>query len=253
MKQSPRPSRTPSNLSQSVHHRLNMYALATSAVGVGALALARPSEAKIVYTPAHTLIETNQTIPLDLNHDGKADFSFRNLSDTFEGSVEGFLSVLPAQKRNGVEGDTTYNRAFALPAGTQVGPKGLFVSVQDISMISANATHRCFGKWNNVKNRYLGLKFIIKQKTHFGWARLNASCNSPNNKIKALLTGYAYETIPNKPIVTGKTKGPVDIGKVEQPNPAYLAVPRTATLGLLAMGAPALSIWRREESVGVAE
>jgi hypothetical protein len=24
----------------------------------------------------------------------------------------------------------------------------------------------------------------------------------------ATLTGYAYETIPNKPIITGKTKGP---------------------------------------------
>jgi hypothetical protein len=26
--------------------------------------------------------------------------------------------------------------------------------------------------------------------------------------VRALLTGYAYETIPNKPIITGKTKGP---------------------------------------------
>ena len=27
-------------------------------------------------------------------------------------------------------------------------------------------------------------------------------------KNTALLTGYAYETVPNKAIITGKTKGP---------------------------------------------
>jgi hypothetical protein len=52
VKHSPRPSRTPANLSQSVHHRINMYAIAAGAVGVGALALSQPSQAKIVYTPA---------------------------------------------------------------------------------------------------------------------------------------------------------------------------------------------------------
>ena len=28
------------------------------------------------------------------------------------------------------------------------------------------------------------------------------------NGVKALLTGYAYETIPGKAIITGHTKGP---------------------------------------------
>jgi len=41
-----------------------MYALAASAAGVGALALARPSEAEIVYTPAQVTIRINKTIPL---------------------------------------------------------------------------------------------------------------------------------------------------------------------------------------------
>jgi hypothetical protein len=52
VKHSRRSSRVLSNLSDSVHLRLNMYALAASAAGVGALALARPCEAEIVYTPA---------------------------------------------------------------------------------------------------------------------------------------------------------------------------------------------------------
>jgi hypothetical protein len=44
-------------------------------------------------------------------------------------------------------------------------------------------------------------------KTHFGWARLNVSCVYLH-AMNATLTGYAYEAIPNKSIVTGETKGP---------------------------------------------
>ena len=52
MKRSAR-SRKTANLSKSVTHQLNMYALSASAAGVGALALAQPAEAKVIYTPAH--------------------------------------------------------------------------------------------------------------------------------------------------------------------------------------------------------
>jgi hypothetical protein len=55
------------------------------------------------------------------------------------------------------------------------------------------------------KQAYLGLKFTIKGQVHYGWARLGYI--SANHPAKAKLTGYAYETIPNKPIVAGKTHG----------------------------------------------
>jgi hypothetical protein len=51
MKRSRRTTKTPSNLSQLAHKRLNMYALAASAAGVGMLVLAQPADAKIVYIP----------------------------------------------------------------------------------------------------------------------------------------------------------------------------------------------------------
>jgi hypothetical protein len=66
------------------------------------------------------------------------------------------------------------------------------------------------------------------------------------------LTGYAYETIPNKSIIAGRTKGTDEVSKVERPLPEVVraSAPRPATLGMLAMGAPGLSIWRREEAGG---
>jgi hypothetical protein len=151
---------TPSNLSDSIHQQLNMYAVMASAAGVGMLALSHPSEAKIVYPPAHTLIDSGQTVPLDLNRDGKADFSFQNYSNTSEGSEQGFLTVITAQAKNSVDGEAVYDRALALKAGTRVGPKARFISLHSISKVSADAAERCFGNCSNAKNRYLGLRFV---------------------------------------------------------------------------------------------
>jgi hypothetical protein len=74
-----------------------------------------------------------------------------------------------------------------------------------------------------VKNRYLGVMFKIKGKIHYGWARLSVQVQFPLT-ITATLTGYAYETIPNKAIIAGKTKGPEDTAE------------QTATRGRLALG-----------------
>src|SRR5690349_15424476 len=74
MKRSPRP-RAAAELSKSLNHQLSMYALATSAAGVGLLALASPAKAKIIYTPAHVKVFLGvQPVPVDLNHDGTVDF-----------------------------------------------------------------------------------------------------------------------------------------------------------------------------------
>jgi hypothetical protein len=101
--------------------------------------------------------------------------------------------------------------------------------------------------WFNVKDRYLGFKFQIGGKTHYGWARLNARLQG--SKITLVLTGYAYETIPGKAIIAGQTKGSENAGGAESIATPTASTDESATLGALAMGAPGLSIWRRKESV----
>ena len=250
--------RIPSNLSASVHQRLNMYALAATASGVGMLALPQAIEAKIVYTPAHVVIGRNSKIALDLNHDGKTDFNFQEtfITTTSVGEAHSLiLSALPARKANQIWG--VNHHASALPAGVRVGPKGRFSYAKktmavDVYQDGTGGSGTCGGLWNNVKRRYLGFKFSINGKTHFGWARLNVACITTygNHQINGLLTGYAYETVPNKPIITGKTDG---ANHIEQPVPASLTspTPKPATLGSLAMGSPGLSIWRRKQSMDV--
>jgi hypothetical protein len=231
-------------MSDSVHQQLNMYALAATAAGVGMLAGAQPTEAKIVYTRAHHLIGKNAHYSLDLNHDGVADITFVNLYGCNFDYCYDVLNANPAGG-NGVEGAKGFlgiPYAYALNAGAHIGPKHPFSG-----QLMASSNMGTLGQWLNATNRYLGLRFQIKGKIHYGWARLNVHLTG--GIIKALLTGYAYETIPNKPIIAGKTKAADEVSSVDQANAATFSAPaaKPAALGVLAMGSPGLSIWRRDE------
>jgi hypothetical protein len=80
--------RKAANLSASLDHQLNGYALAASAAGVALLALAPPAEAKIIYTPAHAKVG-GHAVGMDLNHDGIVDF-YLNIYGRYSSS---FLSA----------------------------------------------------------------------------------------------------------------------------------------------------------------
>ena len=203
--------RKPSKLSESLHERLNAYALAASAAGVGMLALTQPSEAKTVYTPIHHVIKIGESYDLDLNRDGEADFRLvHRVVNTDSGHASSlYASAASFANKNEVQG-TMGSHSFlasALKRGARI-PKGHFsykgVMAYACTAIFCSKYNR--GNWINVTNRYLGLKFRIHGKTHYGWARLTVQIQYPATAM-ATLTGYAYETIPNKPIIAGKTHG----------------------------------------------
>ena len=206
MKPSPR---VPKQLAESLHRQLSAYALAASAAGVGLLALAQPVEGKIIYTKAHKQIGLNITLHLDLNHDGVTDFNLKNFFSATgtPGTAFGSLTVSPAGQGNAIWGHTAFRRGYAsaLYAGIRVGPKGRFLPGAGSMADAASRSSICTGAWANVANRYLGLKFVIKGQTHFGWARLNVTCN--HGALSPLLTGYAYETVADRPILTGRERG----------------------------------------------
>jgi hypothetical protein len=146
--------------------------------------------------------------------------------------------------------------ATALRKGAVIGPtdkfqagKGLMAGGFCETQISSS---RVFGPFANTTQRYLGLKFKVNGKVHYGWARFSsitaAACNG-GPAVSATLTGYAFETIAGKSIIAGKTEGPDN--DIEVPNASLTApTPEPATLGILALGSSGLSIWRREEPVG---
>jgi len=211
-----------------------MYALAATAAGVGMLALSQAAEAKIVYTKTHVAILPKHSYKLRLNHE-QTDFTLANI--TFCSDYCNYEFWLTCAAGNSAIGQLTsgYVWGLALKQGSRIGtgqgffPKGAFLVV---------GTGVIFvGHWVNVTNGYLGLKFRIGGKTHYGWARMTVETGAPPTpnapRISATLTGYAYETIPNKPIIAGKTKGP-DVVTVQP-----------ASLGRLAQGSAGLAAWRK--------
>jgi hypothetical protein len=256
MKPSSRPGRAMRELPFSTHQRLNMYALAAGAAGAGVLAIASPAEAKIIYTPAHvSILGPRGSYQLDLNHDGVTDFTIANTTNY---NTDQAFSNLFAKgpNGNGVVGTFVYRGfppvAHAFNAGSQIGAFDHFFQGEAklVSYYSGGGGMSAHGNWVNVTDRYLGVKFKIKGTNHYGWVRFTVKVLKQGLHIRAELTGYAYETDVDKPIVAGATSG-----SEGEEKPEAIAAPgapvsvKDAGLGVLALGSSGLAIWRREESL----
>lgn len=228
-----RSSRPRTNLSDSLHRQLNMYALAAGAAGVGVLATAQPGEAKIVYTPAHLVVKLGDRDCVDMNHDGVADFCLAIPFDEGGCFVD---AVAGSSRKDGIAGSRKRFGVLAIRAGAEIGPGRNFINT---SVFQPMAYYYCAfpatwsGLWvvggkghKGLTNRYVGIKFKIDGKTHYGWARCSVYPGKTSQPL--VMTGYAYETIPRKPVIAGQTKG--------QDAVALPVDTEAGTLGHLALG-----------------
>jgi hypothetical protein len=237
-------------VSDALSRRLDLYVLAASAAGTGLLTFAQPAQGEIVYTPANQSIDANTHFNLDLNHDGVPDFQIWN-EYSFRVAIEAKLGIKPLVAANRIAGNSEY--AAALPGGVTIGGNERFPQKGDGIMVwwfySFSSTICCgsYGPWRNVKDRYLGLKFLVDGQTHYGWARLNVSIKDAN--ITAKLTGYAYETEAGKPIDAGQTTETGTNMPLIMPPVDSRRSRQVSALGLLAAGCEALPIWRRDNEL----
>jgi hypothetical protein len=237
-------ARAAAPLATRLDKQLFTYAAAAGAAGVGLLAAAQPAQARIIYKHASIPINVDATTPFDVNNDGATDFSFSNYYingarrkgkiHRDEGTYQAGVSVGPAQAGNAIVEATSNGKvlgAAALTPGRHVGPKKQFgVSWLEMANAAGNYTGGggASGPWLRVSDAYLGFKFNIKGKLHYGWARIKWNGLGETEYI----TGYAYETIANKSIKTGQKKGTDSAS--------------SATLGSLAQGASGLSAFRNK-------
>lgn len=277
--QSGNSTRTPATISARLNKGLAAYVAAASAAGVGLLAGAQPADAEVVYTPANTPILINTPVALDLNNDGVVDFQLSNnygggfaksctICSFFEHAS---LKATPAQAGNGAwginsashhRGDArrkSKNRVEEVAApvfwGVVVGPERPFQAA-GLVMDSTNATQsfgggystNSIGEWGRGRaftGPYLGLKFTVGGEVHYGWARIKVSAHDLT--ITATLTGFAYETVPGRGIITGATHGSLDADAEASARPAPAAEP--VSLGRLAQGATGVPAWRASQTV----
>jgi hypothetical protein len=256
-------SRRRAELSPQLEKSMSAYASAALAAGVSLLAIAKSAEAKIVYTPADVKIPVNGgAVPLDLNHDGIVDFVFSNVFYRTGSERQSINTVYVGTGGGNArntgnkfwgQGSMSASQRFAsaLHAGISVRSnkshfqkrtKGVMARVW-VDYFQPGPAAPCIphtggcvsgtgGQWLYTRNRYLGLRFLIDGHAHYGWARVVVNRPATGNSIVATLTGYAYETVPDKPIITGATDGP-DVITLEP-----------VTLGRLAQGSGAITTWR---------
>jgi hypothetical protein len=239
------------------HLEKHLVAYAAAAAGAGLLTAALPAEAEIIYTPSNTpmaIAQRNQGIvltPLDLNNDGVPDFSFamsstlRFFSSTIVATtthVKFLLKVVPGQPGNEAVQGQQAATASAVPAGVKIGPLEKFAPGDLYMAIKSCGISRCTrnsGTWQKVEYAYVGLKFLIDGQVHYGWARVKfpypglIGYGEPN--YYPSIYGYAYESTPNQPIVTGQTSGTA---------PQTTSASTPASLGMLAVGASGVNLWR---------
>ncbi len=220
--------RKAARISEALQRQIDMYTLVASAAGVSVLALAGSSEAKVVYTKTHQEIRSRVPLYIDLNHDGIKDFVLRTTyyagSSYFKAGIN--ASSAYHQVKNAVAGKrasrTSYffSAASALPAGALIGAKRKFpvhrpvMAAELFQRGAASSKYFDVGPWvgkdkAGVRNRYLGFKFVVDGKVHYGWARVSVTLGHRRqyDDVSGTLSGYAYETVPDKPLIAGKTKG----------------------------------------------
>jgi len=224
----------PLKLNAALDGRLMTYVSSAAAAGVTALALAQPAAAEIVYTPAN--INCGGSYAIDLNHDGIKDFTLRIVSfDSGHGRLQSMVLDVPG---NGV-------LVGPLAIGSGIGPQRRFSTVADSyggvlidnNFFYGEISHSS-GPWFNVTNKFMGFKFLIGSEFHYGWARFTFS-----GAMSATLTGYAYETVPNRGIRAGQRHGTEADSSAATPRES--AASNLPALGLLASGTVGLATWRR--------
>ncbi|MGA7221039.1 MAG: hypothetical protein WBX38_22180 [Candidatus Sulfotelmatobacter sp.] len=252
--------------------RVSLCSVAAMAAGVGVLALVQPAEAEVVASKAHLPINaTFSALPptwLDLNHDGMPDVRFSMYSRGYSSFFEANLKAMP-QPGGGLAGTShhTYRElgyGSALKRGAGIGPSAHFVnrggpegrgilierSAGKLGRGGTIYSQHYYGKWVGNSGRYLGVKFLIDGAAHYGWVRIEITTKA-GQAISGTITAYAYETIPNKPIAAGAISGSSDGAQVQGQDLQEESIQKEnahggAWLGMLALGANGVALWRRE-------
>ena len=240
-------SRVPASLSRALESRIGAYALAASAAGVATLALVTPAEAAPVCKNPNALLTFTATFGLNLANQPLAAFNVAQSYHTFSthtstGINRGFFTPnLP-----GAEAVVSSKGMVAdLASGANIGPGGRFGRGATYGLIftfipgyGATSQHH-LGNLRFGQKNYFGFKFLSSGQPHYGWVRVESGIVRGGTRtpwVATTISAYGYESAPNTAIPAGScTAG--NATAAGEPAP---------TLGVLALGAPGLNLWRRK-------
>jgi hypothetical protein len=261
-------------LSGTAEHGLRLYSLAAAAASVSALALAQPAEGEIIIKNKTIPLHPNTPVLLDLNGDGVKDFDFFLSHYTID--QYSFNNLLVSQVGPVGAGNAVIGAAYSASAmlrGAKIGPGGPFIRtyghygipIEESFLCTQNCGQKSgysfdqglLGKWGGGHpNRFIGVKFKINGEIHYGWIRMTVtikhkgSGHGPTGSFSATITEYGYESVANKPCDAGLAGPTVPDADDTTAMPEQGSVRKTGpALGMLALGAEAMPLWRRDEAI----
>ena len=245
--------------SNSLNRQIGLYSLAAAAAGVshaGVGCSLLQAKSSITKKTIHIPISTDgiqKRVPISVANNGIDNFSFI-LSSTagVRRTFIGFSAGSTGSDNQIIAGGNFYGKALPLPRGTKISSTPTAGVFSWMPLIEATDTFSgsfySRGYWKgNQRNQYLGVRFKIDGEFHYGWIRLTVTSDVKLEKptLEATITGYAYETVPNKPILAG-TAETADKATAALQAPRNIQGKTGPSLGMLAAGAEGLPRWRRE-------
>ena len=255
-------SRMPAKLSEALENSMGAYALAASAAGVATLALVAPAEAVPVCKNPNAVLTYTATYGLILDQPVAA-FNVAQSYHTFSthtstGINRGFFT----RNLPGAEvGVSSKGLVADLASGASVGPGGQFGKGASYGLIftfipdyGATLRHHRGNLQFGQKN-YFGFKFLISGQAHYGWVRIESKIvrGGRTPSIETRIMAYGYESTPNTAIPAGScsaesgTKADGSASSSDGVTASALAgsAAKPASLGMLALGANGIPMWRR--------
>ncbi|SDB29789.1 hypothetical protein SAMN03097699_0575 [Flavobacteriaceae bacterium MAR_2010_188] len=167
------------------------------------------NRSQIIYTdiePDYTSEHKYDFYELDLNNDLFIDFTLRYRSDDYWEMVD-ILEITSTNAGNGIISISPwYSNPVPLDSDREIFNLSGYSNGEAYESWGFFTIGDCFGgdtscylDWKDKNDKFLGLRFIVDGKTHFGWARL--SLTSPTDWV---LKDYAFNATPNKPILAGQ-------------------------------------------------
>jgi hypothetical protein len=151
----------------------------------------------------------NPDFVLNFNEGNPVNLNFQSLNN----AAEGVLNPLNFN-------DNINNENFG------DGRSGTEFNLGMLNPINNNAS----GDWVGATNAYLGIRLDIPGGSpHFGWVEL-----SVDDALNLSVHEFAVEDVANRPILAGATQSQ--------------DAPEPGTLGLLALGAVGIAVWRRRRA-----
>ena len=250
----PSSSSSSSYTNDNINRRLGAYSAAALTAGVGLLALAQPAEASVVVTKTNLQVNSFAPTFIDLNNDGINDVALIDIIANYDHSFYASFAAAPVNggKIMGGNRGPLGPYASALAKGANIGPSAHFSSSQArgeivlerfLGFASGTTIITYYGKWVPNTQHYLGVKFLINGQTHYGWIQMSVTTT---DEFGGTVTEYAYETVANKKIGAGATSDASDLDAATPARPANHSA-NGPSLGMLALGADALPLWRPEQ------